>query len=254
MNGQTTIDGELRVERLPRFSEVAIRGQVLRLDPADYLVPESTLAAFDGSRAVLARETAAPISTPIVVRVHEVLAARTDAATDVAVGDQLTVWVSGGLVEFTVSPEDAERTGLRPDISHEEEQAIIDSGLEPPQGPGPVPTEPFRTGYSSPEFVSLTEGQEAIAFLRWADWYDPVANDGTIHEDLPLLLSLDDTGVGLFVRDLNGPVPGSGPFIHAASSTTLAEGDLLDAAEGILDLTGPASSPGWLGSDLYNSS
>lgn len=254
MNGQTTNGGELRVERLPGFSELAIRGQVLRLGPADYLVPESTLVAFNGSRALLARETSAPISTPIVVRVHEVLAARTNSAIDVVIGDQLTVWVSGGLVEFTVSPEDAERTGLRPDIGHEEEQSDIDSGREPPRGPGPVPTEPFQTGYSSPEFVSFTEGQEVIAFLRWADWYDPVANDGTYYEDRRLLLGLDDTGVGLFVRDLDGSALEPGPFVHAATSAAIAEGDLLDAADGISELTGRASSPGWLGSDLYNSS
>ncbi|MEL7158018.1 MAG: hypothetical protein AAFN30_15675, partial [Actinomycetota bacterium] len=200
MTGRTTIDWELRVERLPEFSDVAVRGQIVRLGPADYLVPEAVLAELNGSRAVLARETSAPISTPIVVRVHEVLAARPAAPVGVAVGDELVVWVSGGSVEFTVTPEDAARTGLRPDISHEEEQAIIDSGQEPPEEPGPVPGEPFQFGYSAPEFISLTEGQEVVAFVRWADWYDPVANDGTYYDDLTLLLGLDYTGVGLFVR------------------------------------------------------
>lgn len=53
-----------------------MRGQIVRLGPADYLVPESTLADFNGSRALLARETSAPIATPVVVRVHDVVAAQ----------------------------------------------------------------------------------------------------------------------------------------------------------------------------------
>ncbi len=250
MRGHTTIDRDLRVERLPEFSEAAIRGQIVGLGPADYLVPESILAEFGGSRAVLSRETSAPISTPVVVRIHEILAARRDVVVDVAVGDELTVGVSGGLVEFTVTPQDAERTGLRPDISHEDEQAVIDSGREPPQGPGPVPAEPFHTGYSSPEFVSLSEGQEVIVFVRWGDWYDPVANDGTYYDDVTLLLSLDHTGVGLFVRDLEGLDVATGPFVHAATEAAFPEDDLLDAARGVSVLNGRASSPQWLGSAL----
>lgn len=253
MTGQTTVDSEVQVGRLPRFSDIAVRGQIVELGPADYLVPEAVLAEFNGSRAVLARETSAPISTPVVVRVHEVLATRPAAPVGVAAGDELVVWVSGGTVDFTVTPEDAARTGLRPDISHEEEQAIIDSGQEPPQEPGPVPAEPFQFGYSAPEFVSVTEGQEILAFLRWADWYDPVANDGTYYDDITLLLGLDHTGVGLFVRDLEVPGSRAAEFTHATTGAPIPEGDLLHAAAGLPRLSGDATAPQWLGRDLYSS-
>lgn len=252
MTGRTTVDSELRIERLPAFSDVAVRGQIVSLGPADYLVPAAVLDDVDGSRARLARETSAPISTPITVRVHDVVATRINPPVDVAPGDELTLWVSGGSVEFTVTPEDAARTGLRPDISHEEEQAVIDSGEEPPQGPGPVPTEPFQTGYSSPEFVSATEGDEAIAFLRWAEWYDPVANDGSYY-DMSLLLSVDYTGVGLFVRDDHETADPNTPFAHAATGASVSGRDLLDAAGALSELTGSATAPQALGLDLYDS-
>ncbi len=253
MTGQTTVDSELQVEQLPQFSDVAVRGQIVELGPADYLVPEAVLAEFNGSRAVLARETSAPISTPVVVRVHKVLAARPTAPVGVATGQELVVWVSGGTVEFTVTPEDAARTGLRPDINHEDEQAIIDSGQEPPPEPGPVPAESFQFGYSAPEFVSITEGQEIVAFLRWADWYDPVANDGTYYDGITLLLGLDYTGVGLFVRDPAEPSDRAAEFTHAATGAPIPESDLLHAASGLPDLSGDPTAPQWLGPDLYSS-
>lgn len=52
---------------------------------------------------------------------------------------------------FTVTPEEADLTGLRPD-----EQAMIDAGVEPPNRPSPVPdqSQPFihaATGTLIPE-------------------------------------------------------------------------------------------------------
>ena len=247
MTGYTAVSSDPIPERLAAFAEVAVRGQVVALGPADFMVPESTKREFDNSGARLAREIPAAIATPLVVRVHEVLGARSDHSFAVEVGQELQLWVGGGTVEFTVTPEDAERTGLRPDVGHEEEQVIIDSGTEPPNGPGPVPDSSFDAGYSTAEFVSLAEGQEVIAFLRWADWYDPVANDGSSFPEVRLLLAVDYSGAGLFVRDVGA----DRAFAHAASGAEIAEGELRLAAGAIDDLSGRAEQPRPLVPSIY---
>ncbi|MGH1488146.1 MAG: hypothetical protein ACRBK7_01930 [Acidimicrobiales bacterium] len=246
-------DRVLKVELIPEFAEVAIRGQIVELAQAEYLVADPTREAFGGSTALIARELSVPIATPVVIRVHEVLGARPDWVELVTAGTELSVWASGGQVNFTITPAEAERTGLRPDISHEEEQAIIDSGAEPPSGPGPVPEKAFELGYDSPEFVSMAEGQEVIAFLRWADWYDPIANDGSSHKDLRLVVFLDINGAGLFVRDPNPQDTPNGSFTHAATTVRIAEQDLISAATAIDSLRGRAPTPGWFAKKLYHS-
>ncbi len=244
-----------KLDRLAPLADAAVWGQIVAIGPGDYLVPASTLAEFDGSRAVLARETTASIFTPVVIRVHDVLAVRPDLAVDLTPGHELAVQVSGGTVEFVVTPEDAERTGLRPDVSHEEEQADIDAGIEPPPGPGPVPEQSFMAGASQTAHVSLAEGQEVIAFLRWGEWYDPVANDGSTFDDLKILLSLDYTGAGLFVRQRDSSAltieAGAEPFTHAATLSAVDADALLDAAAGIEALTGPATVPQWQAPTIY---
>lgn len=122
-------------------------------------------------------------------------------------GDQLTIWVSGAQ-SSSLSPPKTQAAQARDQTS-----AMKKNRRSSTRG---------GNHRKAPEFVSLAEGQEVMAFLRWDEWYDPVANVGTHYDVVTLLLSLDYAGVGLFARDLDGPDIGANPFMHAATAATNA--------------------------------
>ncbi len=237
--GRLPVEEPLALDRLGRYSDMVVRGQIVAIEPGDFMVPDATRQAFDHSGARLWREANATIGTPVRILVHDVMAVRADHRPEVDPGDDLSLWTIGGTATFTVTPDEAAATGLRPGPSNEEEQAIIDSGREPPNGPGPVPDEPWESGVWSAQHLSIAEGQEVVAFLTWADWYDTVANDGSSYDDVRLLLAIDGNGLGLFVRASGSAMAGRGPFSHAPTGQRFELEELELAATAVNGLTGP---------------
>ncbi|MEM7342506.1 MAG: hypothetical protein AAF467_27960 [Actinomycetota bacterium] len=139
--------------------------------------------------------------TALEIRVLEVIGGRRDWRERHQPGDVVTAHVLGGTFGFEVTPEEAKITGFRPDLSDEEEQAVIDAGEVPEDGGADqIPDEPFKVSLTTGYWVSLTEGDEIIAFIRDHQLWDPVANDGT-RLDAQLTFPVHPVGHGIFVRD-----------------------------------------------------
>lgn len=226
--GGHIFSGDVDPNKMADYSELAIRGQIVRIGDSRTTTRSGDWERLDDPDQILSQRANMQILTALEVRVLEVIGSRSDIANPPSPGDLISVYVLGGTFSFTVTPEEAAITGFRPDISDEDEQKVIDSGQEPdPDKPQPVPEEPFEMSLSLGYRVTLTEGDEVIAFVRDHSLWDPVANDGS-WLDVELTFPVHPVGYGIFVRQ-----DAENSFRDATGESVVSEEDLLAEARSL---------------------
>ncbi|MCP4967317.1 MAG: hypothetical protein GY926_19060 [bacterium] len=225
--GGHIFSGDVDPSKMADYSEVAIRGQVVRIGDSRTTTRSGDWERLENPDQILSQRANMQILTALEVRVLEVIGSRSDTANAPSPGDLLTTHVLGGTFSFTVTPKEAEITGFRPDLSDEDEQKVIESGQEPdPDKPQPVPDEPFDVSLSLGYRVTLTEGDEVIAFVRDHPLWDPVANDGS-WLDAELTFPVHPVGFGIFVRQ------DARTFRDATGESLVSEEELLVEARSL---------------------
>lgn len=232
--GGFLFDGDVDVSRMADYSEVAISAQLIRIGETRTTMESGGWDDLADPADLLDQRANMQILTELEIKVLDVLGSRPDMSLHPMPGETMSVYVSGGDFTFEVTPEQAEATGFRPDISDEEEQKGIDEGYEP-DAPEPVPSEPFRVSMSTGYRVTLTEGDELTAFVRDRPLWDPIANDGT-WLDTELIFPVHPLGHGIFVR-----LP-DGAYRDATGDAVFTE-DQLDAQAKVLATKGTAEPP-----------